>query len=172
MQLRTIRSIIYLGAGLGIITALFAAAETTNASLRAVCSINSFFSCSKVDTSNFTSTLGIPDYLWGIGGFILIFLVAAIAESRPRDRRWEYFLVFVTTAGLAVAAYFLYVELALIGAFCVVCGSSYAMGLVAWGGSLALVRAPHGKGAKDATEGKTRRKGRSDDESDEDSDDK
>jgi uncharacterized membrane protein len=142
MQVRTIRSIVYLGAGLGIIVSIFAALETYTASLRGICSINSFFSCSKVDTSGLTSTFGIPDYLIGVLGFILIFIVAAIAESRPRDRRWEYLLVFVTTAGLAVAAYFVYVELALIGAFCVVCGASYAMGLVAWGGSLGLLRVP------------------------------
>jgi len=141
MQVRTIRSIVYLGAGLGLIVSIFAALETYNASLRGICSINSFFSCSKVDTSGLTSTFGIPDYLIGVLGFILIFVVAAIAEARPRDRRWTYLLVVVTTLGLAVAGYFVYVELALIGAFCVVCGASYAMGLVAWGGSLALLRA-------------------------------
>jgi len=142
MQVRTLRSIVYLGAGLGLIVSIFSALETYNASLRGICSINSFFSCSKVDTSGLTSTLGIPDYLIGVLGFILIFLVAAIAESRPRDRRWVYLLVFVTTAGLAAAGYFVYVELALIGAFCVVCGASYAMGFVAWGGSLGLLRMP------------------------------
>jgi len=142
MQVRTLRSIVYLGAGLGVIVSIFAALETYDASLRAVCSINAFLSCSKVDTSGLTSTLGVPDYLWGIGGFIVIFLVAAIAEARPRDKRWEYLLLLITTAGIGMAAYFLYVELALIGALCVVCAASYGMGLIAWGGSIALVRRP------------------------------
>lgn len=142
MQVRTLRSVVYLGAGLGVIVSIFAAAETADASLRAVCSINAFLSCSKVDTSGLTTTLGIPDYLWGIGGFILIFLVAAIAEARPRDRRLEYLLCFVTTAGLALAAYFVYVEVVLIGALCIVCAASYAMGLVAWSGTVGLLRVP------------------------------
>jgi len=142
METRTLRSVVYLGAGLGIIASIFSGLETYYASLRAVCSINSFLSCGKVDSSGLTSTLGIPDYLWGIGGFILIFVIAAIAEARPRDRRPEYLLLLVTSAGIALAAYFLYVELALIGAFCIVCGTSYVMGLVAWGGAIGLVRRP------------------------------
>jgi uncharacterized membrane protein len=159
MQRRTLRSVVYLGAGLGIISSIFTALETYYASLQAVCSINSFLSCGKVDSSGLTSTLGIPDYLWGIGGFVLIFLIAAIAEARPRDRRPEYLLLLVTTAGIGMAAYFLYVELALIGAFCIVCGTSYVMGLIAWGGTIALVRSPPDAGPRDRKGPSNRGKG-------------
>lgn len=140
MRTRAIRSVIYFGAGLGLLVSLFAAAEFFDASLRAVCTISSFFSCAAVDSSGLTSTLGIPDYLWGIGGFVLIFVVAGVAEARRKAPVWEYLLLLMTTAGVGLSLYFTYVELARIGAFCVVCGTAYAMGAVSWVGSILLVR--------------------------------
>lgn len=138
VEARTLRSLIYLAAGIGLIISLFAAAEFFNASLRAVCSVNAFLSCSAVDTSGRTSTLGIPDYLWGIGGFVLIIVVAALAERQPGDRRRVYALLALTSLGVAVSLYFLYVELALIHALCIVCAGAYVFGFLAWGGSVAL----------------------------------
>jgi len=143
VQARTLRSLVYLAAGIGLIVSLFAAAEFFNASLRAVCSVNAFLSCSAVDTSGRTSTLGIPDYLWGVGGFVLILIVAALAEQRPEDRRRAFALLALTTLGVALSLYFLYVEVALIHALCLVCVGAYVFGFIAWGGSVALaLRAP------------------------------
>lgn len=140
MRTASLRSLIYLAAGIGLIVSIFAALEFYEASLRGLCSFSGFFSCSTVDTSGKTTTLGIPDYLWGVGGFVLILLVAGFAESRSRDRRWPWLLVAVTSGGVAVTLYFLYVQLALIGAFCVVCASAYVFGWVAWVGAIALAR--------------------------------
>jgi len=145
MKTRDIWSATNLGAGLGLLTAIVAAAEFVDAQLRGICSVSSFFSCALVDKSGLTTTLGIQDYFWGIGGFIAILLFAAIAERQAADPRWTYFLAFLTTAGVALAFYFLYVELALIHAVCLVCAADYLFGGVAWIGSLALsVRAYRG----------------------------
>jgi uncharacterized membrane protein len=143
MRLRTVRSVVYLGAGLGLIVALFAAAEFFDAALRSACSVTSFFSCQLVDQSGLTTTLGIPDYLWGIGGFVAILVAAALAEQRPADPRWAYALLGVTTLGVALSLYLLYVELALIHALCVVCASAYLLEGVTWIGAIAIVR--HGR---------------------------
>jgi len=140
MRTRSVRSLIYLAGGIGLIVSIFAAFEFFEASLRSLCTISSFFSCSTVDQSGRTSTLGIPDYLWGIGGFLLILIVAGLAESRPRERRWPQLLLVVTTAGVAFSFYFIYVQLALIGALCVVCVTADAFGWIAWGGAVLLVR--------------------------------
>jgi uncharacterized membrane protein len=139
MRTRTLRTVIYLAAGIGLIVSIFAALEYFEASLQGLCTINSFFSCSTVDASGKTTTLGIPDYLIGIGGFILILVIAGLAESRRSDRRWPIVLLGVTSLGVAFSVYFLYVQLALIGAFCVVCASADAFGWLAWAGALALV---------------------------------
>ena len=139
---RTVRSLVYFAAGLGLIVAIFAAAEFYDASLRAVCSVSAFFSCSAVDSSGYTNTLGLPDWLWGVGGFVLILLFAGLAEQRPEDRRRAWLLLAVTTLGVGVSLYLLYVELAIIHALCLVCASDYLLGGVAWLGALALVLRP------------------------------
>ena len=142
MQTRTLRSLIYLAAGIGLIVSIFAALEFYEASLRSLCTYSSFFSCGAVDQSGRTSTFGIPDYLWGIGGFLLILVVAGLAEKRPHDRRGPLVLVALTTLGVAFSLYFLYVQLAEIGALCVVCATADTFGWIAWGGALGLARRP------------------------------
>jgi len=139
MQTRTVRTVVYLAAGLGLIVALFAAAEFFDASLRGICSLSTFFSCATVDQSGRTTTLFLPDYLWGIGGFLAILVAAGLAERSPRSRPWAFTLLGLTTAGVALSFYLMYVELALIGALCIVCASDYLLGAIAWVGAIALV---------------------------------
>ena len=143
MRTSSLRSLIYFAAGVGLIVSIFAALEFYEASLRSLCSIGSFFSCSVVDQSGRTTTLGVPDYAWGLGGFVLILVFAAIAEARAKEPRWADALLGLTTVGLALSLYFLYVQLALIGAFCVVCASAYVFGAVAWVGTIGLARRTH-----------------------------
>ena len=143
MRTPTLRSLIYFAAGVGLIVSIFAALEFYEASLRSLCSIGSFFSCSVVDQSGKTTTLGLPDYAWGLGGFVLILVVAGIAEARSKDPRWADALLGLTTVGVALSLYFLYVQLALIGAFCVVCASAYVFGGITWVGTIGLARRAH-----------------------------
>ncbi|HTZ62171.1 MAG TPA: vitamin K epoxide reductase family protein [Thermoplasmata archaeon] len=139
MRTRSWRSYVYFVAGLGLIVSLFAAAEFFDVALRNICSVSSFLSCAAVDQSGLTSTLGIPDYAWGIGGFVAILLVAAFAERNPDSRPWAWTLVGVTSIGVAVSFYLLYVELALIGALCIVCASAYLLGGASWVGAIVLL---------------------------------
>ena len=138
MKTSTVRSTIYLAAGLGLLVALFAAAEFYTASLRNVCSINQFFSCATVDRSGRTSTLGIPDYAWGIGGYLALLVVAGLAERSRRDVRPAYALVALATGAVALSGYFVYVQLAEIHALCVVCATAESLGAVVWAASISL----------------------------------
>ncbi len=140
MKISSLRSGILLAGLLGLLVSIFAAAEFYQASLRSVCSFNSFFSCGVVDQSGLTTTLGVQDYLWGIGGFLLILIVAGIAERRASDPRPTYLLLGVTTLGVVLALYFLYIELALIHALCLVCVAAYIFGGITWIGTIVLVR--------------------------------
>lgn len=140
MKTEGVRSVLYLSAGLGFVVSLFAAAEFFDASLRGICSVNAFFSCALVDRSGRTATLGLPDYLWGIGGFVAIFVAGGLAEARPADPTRAYVLVGITSAGVALSAYLLYVELGEIRALCIVCATAYAFGVLAWAASLGLAR--------------------------------
>jgi uncharacterized membrane protein len=140
MRLRSIRSLIYFAGGLGLILALFAAAEFADPSLASVCSFSAFFSCGAVAKSGLTTTLGIQDWIWGIIGFVAILVVAGLAESHRKDLRYAYALLLLTTAGVGLAIYLLYVELFRIGALCPVCATAYGFGAIAWVGSILLVR--------------------------------
>jgi len=140
MRTRSIRSVIYFAAGLGLITSIFTYVESLEASLQSLCTVNAFVSCSAVAHSGKTTLFGISDSFIGIGGFILILVVAAIAESRRREMLWPYLLLFLTTGGVALSFYFGYVELGEIHALCPVCLTAYVFGFIAWGGSIALVQ--------------------------------
>jgi uncharacterized membrane protein len=140
MRASSLRSALSLAAVFGLIVSIFAMAESVYSSLRGLCSVNSFFSCALVDQSGRTTTLGIQDYFWGIAGFILILIGAALWEKRPRARWIGYGLVALTSAGVALALYFLYVELAEIHALCIVCVVTYFMGGIAWLAAIALTR--------------------------------
>ncbi len=157
MRVRSVRSLVYLAGGVGLIVSIFAALEYYEGSLRRLCTISSFFSCATVDVSGRTTTLGLPDFLWGVGGFVLILVVAGLAERWPRDRRYAYALLGVTTLGVAFSLYFLYVQLVEIGALCVVCATADVFGWIAWAGAIALVRAPSSAadsdGSADAKDG-------------------
>ena len=138
MRTRNLRGVVYLSGGLGLLVAIFAAAEFYTASLRSACSINQFFSCATVDQSGRTTTLGVPDYLWGIGGFVVLLVVASLAERYPHDVRPAYLLTALATGAVALSAYFIYVQLAEIHALCVVCASAETLGGILWLGSIAL----------------------------------
>jgi uncharacterized membrane protein len=135
----SLRSAVYLAGGIGLLVAIFAAAEFYTASLRSVCSISQFFSCATVDRSGLTTTLGVQDYLWGVGGFVALLIVAGLAERRPRDVRIASALAFLATCAVVLSGYFLYVQLAMIHALCVVCATAEVLGGIVWIASIALV---------------------------------
>jgi uncharacterized membrane protein len=140
MRTRNLRSAVYLGGGLGLLAALFAAAEVYDSALTKICSFGSKVSCGAVATSGKTFTLGVPDWAWGVAGFVVILVLAGLAEQRSKDSRIAYLLLAVTTAGVALAVYLLYVEAVEIGAICPVCVSAYLFGFVAWAGAVGLAR--------------------------------
>jgi uncharacterized membrane protein len=138
MQPRSLWSYLYLTAGLGLIVSIYAGIETLDAGLRSSCTINSYFSCSAVDASGRTTTLGVPDAAIGIAGFLLILVVAGLAERGKDDLRLFYALLFFTTFGVAFASYFAYIEVADIHALCPVCTAGYIFGVLTWVGAIAL----------------------------------
>jgi uncharacterized membrane protein len=140
MRTRSLRELVYFGAGLGLIASVYAAAEVQDASLSKACTFSAFFSCGKILGSGKTTLLGIPDWSVGIAGFILILVVGVMAERYRKDPRVTYALLGVTSLGVALAAYFLYVELAEIGGLCPVCVTAYFFGVLAWLGAVGLAR--------------------------------
>lgn len=143
METRTIRTVIYLAAGIGIILSIFSGLELVFTSLTQLCSFSGFFSCAAVSQSSYSYFLYLPDWLWGLGGFIIFIALAALAERYPYDPRWAWALLGMTSIGAVLTFYFLYIQLAVIGAFCIICTSSYVMGWICWFGAMGLVDRTH-----------------------------
>jgi len=152
MRTRDIRSVIFLAGGLGLIVSVYAYIETVQASLQKYCTVNAYVSCGAVASSGKTTVLGVPDGLIGVGGFVLILVLAAIAERRRRELLWPNLLLLVTTLGVGFSLYFLTVEVAEIHALCPVCLSAWVLGWVAWGATVALVRKVRAKARARADE--------------------
>jgi uncharacterized membrane protein len=152
MRTRSFRELVYFGAGLGLITSVYAAAEVYDAALSKACSFNGVVSCNIILESGKTSILGIPDWAFGVGGFVLILVVGGWAEYYRRDPRVTYGLLGVTSLGVALAAYLLYVEVFEIGGICPVCVSSYFFGVLAWVGAVGLARRAYRRSHRDLAE--------------------
>jgi uncharacterized membrane protein len=140
MRTRTFRSLVYLGAGFGLVVSVFAGLEFYDAQLTGACTVNAFFSCALILNSGKTTTFGIQDWIWGVAGFLAILIVAVVADRRRKDARVAYGLFLLTTAGVALAAYFGYVEIAEIHGICPVCVTAYLFGVVTWVGAFGLAR--------------------------------
>lgn len=85
--------------------------------------------CQTVDASPYSSILGIPTAAFGIL-YSLTILVATAAWWRGADRRILLAAYAVSLAGVVVEAYFVYLQVAVIGAVCVWC-AAYGLTVVA-----------------------------------------
>jgi uncharacterized membrane protein len=145
MRSETLHAILPLAIVAGLAFSLFAAAESLDPALQSACSINAFISCHKVDVSGHTSTLDIPDYLWGIGGFVILF-VLDVQVYRLGRGRWLDTLILFSAAGFLLSLYFASLELFVINAFCLVCFASYLSNVAVLVTALLLRRPSSGSG--------------------------
>jgi uncharacterized membrane protein len=124
MRSETLHAILPLAIVAGLAFSLFALAESLDPALQSICSVNPIISCHRVDVSHHTLTLGIQDYFWGIGGFILLFILDVQVYRLGRGR-WLDALTLVSAVGFVLSLYLASVELFVIGAFCLVCFAAY-----------------------------------------------
>jgi uncharacterized membrane protein len=126
---------VLLLAGLGL--SIYAWYESTHPAAQGSCSLSAFVSCAKVDQSGHTTTLGIPDYAFGVGGFALM-LALDIPLYRTYLRRWLIALLGVSALGALLSVYLAGVELLVIQALCLVCTGTYLLNAAALVALLAL----------------------------------
>jgi len=137
MRAETLHALLLLSIIVGLGFAVFAYAESVDPALRSSCTVNPFFSCSKIDNSGMTTTLGIQDYAWGIGGFVIL-----LALDIPLFRTWRRDLltaiVGVSAIGVGLSLYLGYLELAVIQGLCPICLGAYLSDAVAFGSAFRL----------------------------------
>ena len=139
MRAETAHALVLLGLVAGLAFSTYAWYESVNASAQGLCSINSYVSCGKIDTSGHTTTLGIQDYLWGIGGFVVM-LALDIPLFMTWNRRLLELLTLVSTAGALLSVYFAYLELVVIQGLCIICLGAYFSNLFVLAFLVVLVR--------------------------------
>ena len=137
MRADTLHALIPVALFAGLLLSGYAAYETTHPAAQGACSFSSYFSCAKVDTSAHTTTLGIPDYVFGIVGFLGL-IALDVPLYRTWERRWLQGLLALSFLGIVVSVYLLAIETFVIGAICPVCLSTYFANGIAFVAALAL----------------------------------
>jgi uncharacterized membrane protein len=131
---RVLLVVLLIGLGLSVYSAI----ETTFPNTQA-CNVTSYVSCGAVDSSGHTTTFGVQDYWFGIGGFALL-LALDLPFLLTYDVRFLYGILGLGTVGVLIALYFGSVEVLVIHALCPVCFGSYVADGVALAVALQLWR--------------------------------
>jgi uncharacterized membrane protein len=84
------------------------------------CNFAIFDGCNTVAQSPYSHVFGIPLGVYGVVFYISVFLLGSLFVLRPRKQLLTV-LVYIATFGLAASLYFLYLQLAVIGATCIYC---------------------------------------------------
>ncbi len=124
---------------LGLAFSLYATLETMDAALRATCSVNSFLSCQAVDSSGHTLTGPFPDWLIGVGGFVLL-LALDLPLLRTYKASWLKAVLVVSGLGILVSVYLGTIELTVIHALCPICLGAYLSAVATFLVSVVLFR--------------------------------
>jgi uncharacterized membrane protein len=106
--------------------------------------------CDTVQASPWAVLLGLPVALYGVVGYLTIFVVALVA-LRPaalHDRKWNLVLVGLSTVGVLFTAYLTYLELFVIHAICRWCVASAVIITVIWVVAVLALRRPGGLTAR------------------------
>jgi uncharacterized membrane protein len=100
-------------------------------------------SCERVNTSRWATFLGLPVAAWGVGFYVVTFVVALWGTSAAWGARREpaVVLTLLTGVGLVFSAWLTYLELYVIGAVCRFCVGSALLVLLLFALSIADLRA-------------------------------
>ena len=93
------------------------------------CSVGS---CEKVNTSKWATFLGLPVAAWGVGWYVVMFVLALVStwETYAESPAVSMLLLGVAGTGLIFSAYLTYLELFVIHAICQWCVVSAILVLV------------------------------------------
>jgi uncharacterized membrane protein len=134
----SLRAFVTIALVFGLLFSLWSGYETVTGNTGS-CTANSFVSCGAVRNSGHTSAFGIPYWAMGVAGYVAMLAVAILLWITSR-LGLLYALVGLSTLGFALSLYFIYLELAVIGAICPVCTAAHAANVAVLVGTVMLVR--------------------------------
>lgn len=88
------------------------------------CDLGESFNCDIVNRSIYSSVFGIPVALIGILGYATLLALATVYRSKAET---PAMLMIASTVGLGFAIYLTYIERFVLGTWCILCLSSFAM---------------------------------------------
>jgi uncharacterized membrane protein len=88
------------------------------------CDFGESFNCDIVNRSTYSSVFGIPVALIGILGYGTLLALATVYRSKAET---PAMLMIASTLGLGFAIYLTYIERFVLGTWCILCLSSFAM---------------------------------------------
>ncbi|HXQ93739.1 MAG TPA: vitamin K epoxide reductase family protein [Thermoplasmata archaeon] len=138
MRAESVHQLLLMGILVGLAFSLYAGWETAHPTPGG-CNINSYVSCGKIATSGHTTTFGIQDYFYGIGGFVVLLLLD-IPLYMTWKREWLLPVTLLSGLGVALSIYFAYLELVVIQGLCLICLGSYLSNVVVFACALYLER--------------------------------
>ncbi len=124
-----------MGVALILILAFFGLADSiylTQSKLSGtplLCDINNFSGCNIVAGSQYSNIFGIPLAEFGVLFYSILFILAAL-ELVLFDRLLRRVLQGLSLIGALASLYFVFVQLFLIGAFCIYCSVSAVITLL------------------------------------------
>jgi uncharacterized membrane protein len=104
------------------------------------CSIGS---CETVNTSRWSTLLGLPIAAWGLGAYVALLLLAMVGSGEEREGSLTIARLLVALSGWSVlfSAFLTYQELFVIRAICIWCISSAVLWVAIFALSIADLRA-------------------------------
>lgn len=115
---------------IGIMVSFFLVLKYFQPALASTCNLNSYFNCTAVNESKYARLLGVPVAFFGLGSYILMFIVAAMLyrefDFRKISKKLTPYRVFLglfwfVSFGLLFSLWLTFAELFLIKAVCLFC---------------------------------------------------
>jgi len=131
---------------IGVFVSLYLTLYKLGAIGQLSCSVGS---CEKVNTSEWSTFLGQPVALWGLGFYVatLLVAVAGLGARFGDSRRLSLLLVAMSGVGVLFSAWLTYLELFVIDAICMWCVISAIIVTLIFLASLLDLREFHGEDA-------------------------
>ncbi len=87
------------------------------------CSTSIFVDCGAVLRSKYSEILGVPLSLMGMVHYGF-FSLSVFLSIKTKKRLYKYFIIVLSTVGLFVSAYLMYLQIVVIGSICLYCTAS------------------------------------------------
>ncbi|QXJ32048.1 hypothetical protein J5U21_01699 [Saccharolobus shibatae] len=85
------------------------------------CTINSVISCSSVETSIYSTFLGIKLYYYGMAYFSAIIVLSLLVVKEIRINITGYLIFLLSIIASIISVYLIYTEIFLLGHICILC---------------------------------------------------